>query len=52
MAEHLLARDTVNGAEGSVVITMGGRNVVIAGMRNIRTVANIQSQDMHPAGPE
>lgn len=50
MAEHLLARDTVNGAEGSVVITMGGRNVVIAGMRNIRTVANIQSQDMRVVG--
>lgn len=50
MSEHLLARDTVNGAEGSVVVTVNGRNLVIAGMRNIRTVANIQSQDMRVVG--
>ena len=47
---YLLAKDTVNGAEGSVVVTRNGRNYVIAGMRNIRGAGNIQSQDMRVIG--
>ena len=47
---YLLAKDTVNGAEGSVVVTRNGRNYVIAGMRNIRGTGNIQSQDMRVIG--
>lgn len=47
---YLLAKDTINGAEGSVVITRNGRNYVIAGMRNIRPIGSIQSQDMRVIG--
>ena len=47
---YLLAKDTVNGAEGSVVITQDGVNTVIAGMRNITTNAEIQSTDMRVVG--
>ena len=47
---YLLAKDTVNGAEGSIVVTRNGRNYVIAGMRNIRPVGNIQSQKMSVVG--
>ena len=47
---YLLAKDTVNGAEGSVVITQNGQNTVIAGMRNITTNAEIQSSDMRVIG--
>ena len=47
---YLLAKDTVNGAEGSVVITRNGRNYVIAGMRNIRPTGNIQSEKMRVIG--
>ena len=47
---YLLAKDTVNGAEGSVVITRNGRNYAVAGMRNIRSTGNIQSQDMRVIG--
>ena len=50
MGQHLLARDTVNGAEGSIVITVDGKNSVIAGMQNIRTVADIQSEEMRVIG--
>ena len=35
---YLLAKDTVTGAEGSVVVTKEGRNYVVAGMRNITTI--------------
>ena len=38
----LLARDTVNGAEGSIVVTIDGKNQKIASMKNIRTTADIQ----------
>ena len=52
---YLLAKDTVTGAEGSVVVTKEGRNYVVAGMRNITTNAEIQSSDMpsrtSPTGP-
>lgn len=47
---YLLAKDTVNGAEGSIVVTRNGRNYVIAGMRNIRPVGNIQSGQMRVVG--
>ena len=46
----LLARDTVNGAEGQIFITVNGKNTEIAGMRNISTVASIQSADMRVIG--
>ena len=47
---YLLAKDTVNGAEGTIVITRNGKNYVIAGMRNIRATGNIQSEDMRVVG--
>lgn len=47
---YLLAQDTVNGAEGSIFITRNGKNVQIAGMRNINTQAEIQSTDMKVIG--
>lgn len=47
---YLLAKDTLNGAEGSVVVTRNGRNYVIAGMRNIRPTGNIQSEKMRVIG--
>lgn len=46
----LLARDTVNGAEGSIVVTIDGKNQKIASMKNIRTTADIQSEDMRVIG--
>ena len=42
----LLAQDTVSGAEGKVFITRDGKNVEVAGMKNITTNAEIQSNDM------
>lgn len=48
---YLLAKDTVTGAEGSVVVTKEGRNYVVAGMRNITTNAEIQSSDMRSLAP-
>lgn len=47
---YILAKDTVNGAEGSIVITRDGKNYEIACMKNIKTAANIQSQDMRVIG--
>ena len=47
---YLLAKDTLNGAEGSVVVTRDGRNYVVAGMRNIQANAEIQSNDMRVIG--
>lgn len=46
----LLARDTVNGAEGQIFITSDGKNIEVAGMRNLRTVAGIQDADMKVIG--
>ena len=48
---YLLAKDTANGAEGSVVVTRNGKNYVVAGMRNITTNAEIQNSDMRVIGP-
>ena len=47
---YLLAKDTVNGAEGKVVITVDGKNIVVACMRNITTNAEIQGNDMRVIG--
>ena len=47
---YLLAKDTLNGAEGKIFITQNGKNMEIAGMRNIRTNAEIQTQDMRVIG--
>lgn len=47
---YILARDTVNGAEGSIFVTVNGQNIQVANMRNIRTSANIQSTDMRVIG--
>lgn len=41
---YQLAKDTVNGAEGKIFITQNGKNMEIAGMRNIRTNAEIQTR--------
>lgn len=47
---YLLAKDTVNGAEGKVFVTVDGRNIEVACMRNITTNAEIQSNDMRVIG--
>lgn len=47
---YLLERDTVNGAEGSIFITLNGKNVQVAGMKNIKTNAEIQSSEMRVIG--
>lgn len=47
---YLLARDTVNGAEGTVFVTRNGQNVEVVGMKNIQTMASIQSTDMRTIG--
>ena len=50
MSQYLLQQDTVTGAEGDIVVTLNGRNTVIAGMRNITTNVEIQSSDMRVIG--
>ncbi len=50
MGNYLLAQDTVNGAEGSVFITLNGKNTQLVGMRNITTQAEIQEADMRVIG--
>ena len=50
MNRYLLSKDTVNGAEGKVIITRDGKNYEVAGMRNIKTSVNIQSEDMRVIG--
>lgn len=47
---YLLARDTVNGAEGKIFVTLNGKNMEVACMKNIRTSAEIQSNDMRVIG--
>lgn len=47
---YILAKDTVNGAEGTIVITRDGKNYEVACMKNIKTIAGIQSQDMRVIG--
>lgn len=48
--QYLLARDTINGAEGSVVVTRNGLNYVVAGMNNITANGEIQNVDMRVIG--
>lgn len=47
---YLLAKDTQNGAEGTIVVTRNGTNYTVAGMRNIKTTGGIQSSDMRVIG--
>ena len=47
---YLLAKDTVNGASGKIFITVDGKNIEVACMRNIITNAEIQSSDMRVIG--
>lgn len=47
---YLLARDTVNGASGKIFMTVDGRQIEVACMRNITTNAEIQSSDMRVIG--
>lgn len=47
---YLLATDTVDGAEGRVYVTQNGRSVEVAGMNNIQTNAEIQSNEMKVIG--
>ena len=46
----LLAKDTVNGAEGKVFVSIDGQQTEVAGMRNIKTTASLQSSDMRVIG--
>ena len=47
---YLLAKDTVNGAEGKIFLTIDGKNIEAACMKNITTKAEIQSSDMRVIG--
>lgn len=47
---YLLAKDTVNGAEGKIFITVDGKNIEVACMRNITTNGEIQGNDMRVIG--
>lgn len=47
---YLLARDTVNGAEGQIFISVDGKNIEVASMRNITTQAELQDTDMRVIG--
>lgn len=47
---YLLAKDTVNGAEGKAFVTMNGRVHEAANFKNIRTSADLQSTDMRVVG--
>lgn len=47
---YLLARDTVNGAEGKIFITLDGKSIEVACMKNITVNAEIQGEDMRVIG--
>lgn len=47
---YLLAKDTVNGAEGKVFVTRNGKQIEVAGMKNINTYAEIQGKEMRVVG--
>ncbi len=47
---YLLAKDTVNGAEGKVFVTREGKQIEVAGMMNITTYADIQGKEMRVVG--
>ena len=50
MGKYLLAKDTVNGAEGKVFVTRNGKQIEVAGMMNITTYAEIQGKEMRVVG--
>lgn len=50
MGKYLLAKDTVNGAEGKVFVTKDGKQIEVAGMMNITTYAEIQGKEMRVVG--
>lgn len=47
---YLLAKDTVNGAEGKVFVKINGQNIEVAGMKKIQANAEIQGEDMRVIG--
>lgn len=47
---YLLANNTINGAMGSVVVTLDGRNFQVASLKNIEAHVNLQTQDMKVVG--
>ncbi|WP_417018023.1 phage tail tube protein [Anaerotignum sp.] len=47
---YLLAKDTVNGAEGKVFVTRDEKQIEVAGMMNITTYAEIQGKEMRVVG--
>lgn len=47
---YLYAKNTVNGAEGKIFVTVNGRNIEVAAMKSITTNAEIQSEDMRVIG--
>ena len=47
---YLLAKDTINGAEGKIFVTSNGQNIEVACMRNITTNAEMQNNDMRVIG--
>jgi hypothetical protein len=50
VGKYLLAKDTVNGAEGKVFVTRNGKQIEVAGMMNITTYAEIQGKEMRVVG--
>lgn len=50
MGKYLLAKDTVNGAEGKIFVTRNGKQNEIASMMNIYTYAEIQGKEMRVVG--
>lgn len=50
MGKYLLAKDTVNGAEGKAFVTRDGKQIEVAGMMNITTYAEIQGKEMRVVG--
>lgn len=50
MGKYLLAKDTVNGAEGKVFVTKDGKQIEVVGMMNITTYAEIQGKEMRVVG--
>lgn len=46
----LLERDTINGKEGKAFITIDGQNQELFGIKSLKAVASIQSEDMSQVG--
>lgn len=47
---YLLAKDTVNGAEGKIMVNYNGERREAAFLKNIRTTANINTENMKVIG--